>query len=59
VGLICHKKIGEVVKKGEPVFTIYHRGDKSLREAEKRLSQAVIISDNPVYPPKLIKAEIQ
>jgi pyrimidine-nucleoside phosphorylase len=59
VGLICRKKIGEVVKKGEPVFTIYHRGGKSIREAEKRLSQAVIISDNPVYPPKLIKAEIQ
>ncbi|MCX6998914.1 MAG: pyrimidine-nucleoside phosphorylase [Candidatus Sumerlaeota bacterium] len=59
VGLICHKKIGEVVKKGEPVFTIYHRGGKSLREAEKRLSQAVIISDNLVYPPKLIKSEIQ
>jgi pyrimidine-nucleoside phosphorylase len=59
VGLICHKKIGEVVKKGEPVFTIYHRGGKSLREAEKRLSRAVIISDNLVHPPKLIKAEIQ
>jgi len=59
VGLICHKKIGDVVKKGEPVFTIYHRDGKSLKEAEKRLLQAITISDSIVHPPKLVKAEIR
>lgn len=59
VGLLIHKKIGDPVGKGDPLFTLYYRDQKSLKEAEKLLSSAVTITHNQVKPPKLIKETVQ
>jgi len=59
VGLLVHKKIGDFVEKGKPLFTLYYREDKSLEQAEKRLASAIKISGEKINPQKLIKEEIR
>lgn len=59
VGFMCHKKIGDSVSNGEPIFTIYYRNDKSLDEAMRRLKKSITISETPAPPVKLIKEEIR
>ncbi len=59
VGLICHKKVGEAVSVGEPLFTIYYGNEAKLREARARLEKSVFISDEPRTPHRLIKEEIE
>lgn len=55
VGLVLHKKVGDLVKKGESLATI-HANDKGKLEAAKaRFLQAYQISDTLVEKKKLIK----
>jgi len=54
VGLMIHKKIGDQVAPGDPLFTLYYRDMKSLKEAKKLLSRALTISEITVKPSKLI-----
>jgi pyrimidine-nucleoside phosphorylase len=50
VGLIIHKKVGDRVQKGEPLFTI-HANDKSkLAEARAVVLAAHSFSQNAVSP---------
>jgi pyrimidine-nucleoside phosphorylase len=57
VGFIFHKKIGDKVKKGEPIFTIYHH-DHQLESVKKIkesfLKQGLNMSTTKVRPVKLI-----
>jgi len=45
VGLDLHKKIGDYVKEGEPLVTLYV-GDKGIEEATKLINDNIIIGDN-------------
>ncbi|MCC6146640.1 MAG: pyrimidine-nucleoside phosphorylase [Anaerolineaceae bacterium] len=49
VGIIVHRKVGDQVQKGEPVFSIYANDEHRLTEAQERLLIACQISDQP-YP---------
>jgi len=48
VGAIVHKKVGDKVKQGEPLYTIYSTKQESLD------NQFMTIIDEPVKKPKLI-----
>jgi pyrimidine-nucleoside phosphorylase len=50
VGLIVHRKVGDQVLAGEPLFTIHANDEGKLFSAEKRLLGAVEWSDAPVKP---------
>lgn len=46
VGLIIHKKLGEQVKAGDPLATLYANDKEKLIAAKKKLFQAYTISDD-------------
>lgn len=54
-GIEFHKKIGDPIKEGEPIFTIHCDNDSLLSESEQLLKQAVIITDKKPNEHKLIK----
>ncbi|RAL26519.1 pyrimidine-nucleoside phosphorylase [Thermoflavimicrobium daqui] len=55
VGVVVHKKVGDAVKKGEPIATLHVNRVEEVPEVTKRLLQAVKINNQPVTPPKLIR----
>ncbi|HPB30308.1 MAG TPA: thymidine phosphorylase [Candidatus Sumerlaeota bacterium] len=59
VGLISHKRIGEPVCAGEPVFTVYYRKESLFSQAEHLLKKSFLVSAEPVQSPKLIYEEIR
>lgn len=54
VGLIVHKKIGDQVKQGEAVATIYYNELSKCEAAEAVLKAAYKVSEKPVSSPTLI-----
>jgi pyrimidine-nucleoside phosphorylase len=48
VGLIIHRKVGERVEKGEPLFTIYANDASKLTQVREGLQAAFEWSDTPV-----------
>ena len=59
-GINLKKKVGDPVKKGEPMAVFYSDGDsKKLGQAKKTFLSAYHIKDNPPKPPKLIYAEVR
>lgn len=58
VGIICHKVIGDRISKGDVIYTVYYRDDKSLEAALNILQKTFTISDEPGHSPQLIKDTI-
>ena len=54
VGIIIHKKIGDEVKEGEAVATIYYNDEEKLQGARSILMNAYTLSDEKVHEPQLI-----
>lgn len=50
VGVMVHKKVGDLVRKGSPVFTIYANDIDKLNEAKNHLSPAVHLQSSKVDP---------
>jgi pyrimidine-nucleoside phosphorylase len=48
VGFVIHHKVGDPVKKGEPLFTIYANNEAKLSEAREAVLSAHAFSDEPV-----------
>ncbi|MCM1387757.1 MAG: pyrimidine-nucleoside phosphorylase [Bacillus sp. (in: Bacteria)] len=55
VGLILHKKVGDYVKKGEPLAAIHANDRQKLEAAKERFLKAYHYSDTPIAPKTLIK----
>lgn len=55
VGLVLHKKVGDSVKKGEPLATIHANDRVKLNAARERFLRAYTIDDTPVTKKPLIK----
>jgi pyrimidine-nucleoside phosphorylase len=51
VGIVCHRKVGDYVETGAPLFTVHANTEVQLEEAEQRLLEAVTWSSEPVEPP--------
>ena len=50
VGFLIHKKVGDKVEKGEPLFTIHANDEKKLTEAHKAVLAAHSFKDDVVEP---------
>ncbi len=50
VGILVHRKVGDPVQRGEPLFTVHANAEERLAEAEAWLSRAVRIREAPVPP---------
>jgi len=50
VGILVHVKVGDKVKKGDPLFTILAKDEPSAQAALNRLHQAIQWSEKPVEP---------
>ncbi len=50
VGLIVHHKVGDKLKRGEPLFTIHANDAQKQAEAREKVLAAHIFSDLPVQP---------
>ena len=59
VGVVLHKKVGEFVKKDEPLLTIYANDSERMEEARQQLVSAYQWSDGVVVPPPLIRRIIR
>lgn len=55
VGLVLHKKVGDAVKKGEPLAAIHANDRDKLNAAKERFLKAYTIYDTPVIKKPLIK----
>lgn len=55
VGLVLHRKVGDAVKKGETLATIYANDQAKLDVARERFLRAYTIDRNPVEKKPLIK----
>lgn len=51
VGVVVHKKVGDGVAKGEPLFTVHANDPDKLARAKALLAEAVVISREPQTPP--------
>lgn len=54
VGVITHKKIGDPVREGETLFTLYANDADKLAAARRRLEQAYAVSESSVARPPLV-----
>ena len=54
VGVVLAKKMGDYVKRGEPLLTIHANDEQKLADAKRRLLDAYSWSDEPVERPPLI-----
>lgn len=59
VGIICLKKIGALVERGEPLAIIYAQAPERLTIAESLVKEAYRIEEKPAKPPRLIAGEIK
>jgi pyrimidine-nucleoside phosphorylase len=50
VGILIHKKVGDVIKTDEPLFTIYANDKNKLAEAREMIVSAFQIRDESVPP---------
>jgi pyrimidine-nucleoside phosphorylase len=54
VGVVCEKKVGERVWKGDRLFTVHARDEEGTRKAIELLAATVTLADKPVEAPPLI-----
>ncbi|MCR5301707.1 MAG: pyrimidine-nucleoside phosphorylase [Lachnospiraceae bacterium] len=59
VGIYLNRKVGEQVKKGDVIATLYGNDDKKIDEAYKRLAGAYEFAANSVPAKKLIKGIVE
>jgi pyrimidine-nucleoside phosphorylase len=50
VGIVVHKKVGDYIEVGAPLFTIHANRTATMEEAMRSLMGAVAWSDEPVPP---------
>ncbi|PJF42943.1 MAG: thymidine phosphorylase [Candidatus Thermofonsia Clade 1 bacterium] len=50
VGVLVHKKVGEYVTAGEPLFTLHANDSARLARAKARLARTVVYSSTPTLP---------
>ena len=54
VGLVMHKRIGDYVKKDEPVCTFYVNDATNLETAKRFMAEALTLGETRVAPPTLV-----
>ncbi|MFQ6084638.1 MAG: hypothetical protein ACE5WD_14965, partial [Candidatus Aminicenantia bacterium] len=59
VGFIIHKKIGDWVEKGEPIFEIHYNKKENINWIEENLGKVFILSENQLKISSLILERIK
>ena len=54
VGVLLHAKVGDEIRDGEPVATLYHRHGRGLDEAKGRVAKAIAVADQASAPPLIV-----
>jgi pyrimidine-nucleoside phosphorylase len=54
VGIVLHRKVGEAVRRGEPLCTIYYNAAEKLDMVRQMLTGAFTLSDSPPPPRPLV-----
>ena len=57
-GLAVHKKLGQPVQAGEPLYTLYAADASRFPEALALLSPAILLSDSRMEPPALVARDV-
>lgn len=55
VGVELHAKVGDIVREGEPLVTIYHRNGRGLTEARKKLLDAIEVAHEATARPLVLE----
>ncbi|NLE44591.1 MAG: thymidine phosphorylase [Chloroflexi bacterium] len=50
VGVILHRRVGDLVESGDPLFTVLANDEVGLERAQERLLEAHSLTDEPVRP---------
>ncbi len=58
VGFVLNRRIGEAIKKGEALATVYAKSEASAQEATQRIQQAIQLSGGPCLAMKLVHAVV-
>lgn len=58
VGFVFHKKVGDKVDEGEPLYTIHYNKQDKMEMARSYLENAAEISEKPVKVPKMILGDL-
>ncbi len=59
VGLVLHKKVGDYVKKGESLATLYANDNKKLQAAKERFKETYFFTKDKKEKPKFIKGIVE
>jgi pyrimidine-nucleoside phosphorylase/thymidine phosphorylase len=59
VGAVLHAKVGDEVRRGEPLVTLYHRDGRGLDEALGWLRGAVTLAPTRLEPPPLVRERVR
>jgi pyrimidine-nucleoside phosphorylase len=54
VGIMLGGKVGDIIRKGEPIATIYANDESKLEWAFDEIKKYILLSDEPVERPTLI-----
>ncbi|MFZ5471683.1 MAG: thymidine phosphorylase [Myxococcota bacterium] len=55
VGLVLHKKIGDPVKRGEPLVTVHYNDDGKLEDVKGRVRRAYLVGPAPAPRPLVLE----
>lgn len=58
VGLVMKKRIGDEVRQGEPIATLYYNDEKKAEAARDALLEAVFVGPDPAPRSKLVYARV-
>ncbi len=50
VGFVLHKKVGDAVRQGEPLATVYAANEEAAQRGERNLRAAYLLDDRPPQP---------
>jgi pyrimidine-nucleoside phosphorylase len=59
VGVVVHRKVGDLVRHGEPLFTIHAADEDSSRRAAEEVLAAYSWSSRPARRPRLVRAVVR
>ena len=59
VGIVMQRRVGEYVRRGDPLLTIHANAHSDVTGAHTLLSRAFKLSPDPVTPPELIHAVVE
>ncbi len=57
VGIVLHKKVGDLVAAGEPLATI-HANSEDVAEVMLKIRASIAVQNDPVEPPPLLSGEV-